>query len=188
MNRKSPASIRLILALLALSAAPTQAQALDPAYSRFGFELRTRWGHVVEGNFPRFEGEVVELPDGRHQVRIRLATDAVEVPESTRYTHFARSEGFLDASRHPWLEFQSEPYSSEVVRDGGPLRGTLTLRGVSRPESFQLEPSTCDRPARDCDTVAQGRVSCSDYGMSRWRWALLDEVRFKLRVRLQDTP
>jgi hypothetical protein len=35
--------------------------------------------------------------------------------------------------------------------------------------------------------IAQGSVSRADYGLESWRWALVDEVRFRLRVRLQET-
>ncbi len=33
-------------------------ETFDSAHSRFGFELRTRWGMKLEGVFPRHEGEV----------------------------------------------------------------------------------------------------------------------------------
>lgn len=161
---------------------------LDPAHSRFGFELRTRWGQLIEGNFPRYEGTFTTLPDGRRQVRIRLATQNVEVSGSTRYARFARGPDFLDAARHPWVEFVSEPYVGELVHAGGPLRGTLSLHGVSRAETFTLKPSTCPRPAHDCDVVATGRVSRADYGLQTWRWAVQDEVRFTLRVRWKEAP
>lgn len=163
------------------------AQALDPARSHIGFELTTRWGQAIVGHFPDYEGEVVQLPDGRREVRIRLATASVEVGGSRRYTRFARGERFLDAARHPWVEFRSDPYAGELVRSGGPLHGTLTMHGVSRREAFVLAPSDCARPARDCDVFAQGRVVRTHYGMESWRWALTDDVNFNLRVRLRDT-
>ena len=163
------------------------AQALDPARSRIEFQLRTRWGQTITGHFPRYDGEVVQLPDGRHEVRIRLATASVEVEGSRRYTRFARGARFLDAERHPWVEFRSDPYPVELVRNGGALPGTLSMHGVSRREAFMLEPSACERPARDCDVVAQGRVLRTDYGVESWRWALTDDVNFRLRVRLQGT-
>jgi polyisoprenoid-binding protein YceI len=109
----------------------------------------------------------------------------VEVSGSERYTRFARGERFLDAARHPWVEFQSEPYTGELVRVGGPLRGTLNLRGITREETFVLAPGDCPRPAQDCDVVAQGAISRANYGLETWRWALTDPVRFNLRVRLQ---
>ena len=176
------------VALLAIAiATPAAAQALDVARSRIDFDLSTRWGQTITGRFPRYEGEVVQLPDGRHEVRIRLATTDVEVEGSRRYTRFARSEHFLDADHHPWVEFRSDPYAGELVRSGGPLYGTLTLHGVSRREAFVLAPSTCERPARDCDVIAQGHVLRTDYGIESWRWVLTDDVNFRLRVRLQET-
>jgi polyisoprenoid-binding protein YceI len=171
---------------LAFVAAPVAAQALDPAHSRFEFDLETRWGQTIVGHFPRYDGEVVVLPDGRHEVRIRLAAASLEVEGSPRYTRFARGERFLDAARHPWVEFRSDPYAGELVRSGGALNGTLTMHGVSRRESFVLAPSDCARPARDCDVFAQGRVLRTNYGIESWRWALTDDVDFRLRVRLKD--
>lgn len=166
--------------------APAVAQALDPARSRIEFELKTRLGQTIVGHFPRYDGEVVTLPDGRREVRIRLASASVEVEGSGRYTRFARGERFLDAERHPWVEFRSDPYVGELVRSGGPLHGTLTMHGVSRRETFVLAPSDCARPARDCDVLAQGHVLRTDYGVESWRWALTDDVNFRLRVRLKD--
>lgn len=162
------------------------AQAFDPAGSRFGFELHSRWGEVITGDFPRFEGAVEQLPDGRHRVRLRLDSASVEVPGSARYTRFARSAGFLDAKHHPWVEFRSEPFPADLVQRGGTVRGTLSLRGVSRAEALVVDPARCARPGRDCDALAQGIIRRTDYGMVSWRWALRDEVRFTLRVRVQD--
>lgn len=178
---------RVLLAALAFACllpAWAAAQALDPARSRIEFDLKTRWGQTITGHFPRYDGEVVQLPDGRREVRIRLATASVEVEGSRRYTRFARGERFLDAGNHPWVEFRSDPYAAELLRQGGPLYGTLNMHGVSRRETFVLEPGGCERPARDCDVVAQGRVLRTNYGVESWRWALTDDVNFRLRVRL----
>lgn len=172
-----------------LPTAPAAAQAVDPARSRIEFDLQTRWGQTITGYFPRYDGEVVQLPDGRHEVRIRLATADVQVQGSRRYTRFARGERFLDAEHHPWVEFRSDPYAGELVRSGGPLYGTLSMHGISHREAFVLAPSDCARPARDCDVVAQGRVLRTNYGVESWRWALTDDVNFRLRVRLREpTP
>jgi hypothetical protein len=123
------------LAVACLVPGLVAAQALDPARSRIEFELQTRWGQTITGYFPRYDGEVVVLPDGRHEVRIRLATASVEVEGSRRYARFARGERFLDAAHHPWVEFRSDPYAGELVRSGGPLYGTLSMHGVSRRAS-----------------------------------------------------
>ena len=164
-------------------AAATASSGFDPFYTRFGFELRTRWGQKVEGTFPSYEGEVAVLPDGRHQVRIALATGAVKVGDSKRYTELARGRRFFDSARYPRIEFLSEPHPADLVHIGGKLRGRLTLHGVSRMETFVLAPSTCSRPGKDCDVLAYGSVSRDDYGLDGWNLALGDRVRFTMRVR-----
>ena len=175
-----------VLLLVAACAVPAAAQPLDTAHSRIGFQLTTRWGQAITGHFRRQEGEVAVLPDGRHEVRIRLAAGSVEVEGSRRYTRFARGPRFLAADNHPWVEFRSDPYDAALLQAGGPLQGVLTMHGVSRRETFVVAPATCARPARDCDVVARGTVLRTHYGVESWRWALTDDVRFHLRVRLLD--
>lgn len=158
----------------------------DAVHTRFGFELRTRWGQQVQGLFPSHDGALVRLPDGRNQVHIQLRTGDVVVEDSERYTAIARGERFFDAARYPLIEFVSEPHLAALAHEGGQLRGRLTLHGVSRIETFTVAAATCARPGIDCDVVAHGSVDRRDYGLDGWRWALTDTVRFNMRVRLQD--
>lgn len=162
------------------------AAGFDPRHTRFGFELRTRWGQRVLGEFPAYDGAVLSLPDGRSQAYIRLATGAVEVADSPRYTELARGEDFFDAARFPQIEFVSEPHQVALGHDGGKLRGRLTMHGVSRMETFVVAPATCSRPGQDCDAVATGSVNRSHYALDGWRMVLSDKVRFTMRIRLQD--
>ncbi len=161
---------------------------IDRDASRITFTLKTRLGQTLQGRFPDFHGDVVTLPDGRRQVQFKLATRAVEILDSPAYTRFARGRGFFDAQRHPRLEFVSQPYAQSLLREGGALPGTLRIRGVQHEEVFTIDPAQCSRPARDCDVIANGSIARSDYGMSRWTFALSDQVRFSLRIRLRGEP
>ena len=156
----------------------------DEAHTRFGVELMTRWGQRVKGDFPRYDGKIVALDDNRRQVRVRLLTGAMRIGESERYTQMARGDNFFDAARYPFVEFVSDPIDIRRVETGGPLRGRLTIRDVTRIETFHLLPTTCTRPARDCDVVAHGRIDRHDYDLDAWRLALDKDVRFSMRVRL----
>ena len=167
--------------------AATSSRTFDPHYTRFGFELRTRWGQRVSGVFPQYAGEVSTLADGRHRVRIVLRTDGVIVAGSDRYTALARGPNFFDAQRYPYIEFVSEPYPDTLVRTGGRMRGRLSMHGVTRMETFTLSRPDCDEPGRNCDVVASGSISRDDYGLDGWQFALADRVRFMLRVRLVET-
>lgn len=168
---------------LALLLATARATEIDPAASAIGFTLKTRWGKTLVGHFPRYEGEVATLPDGRHQVRLRLAAAEVEIDGSSTFTRLTRGEGFFEADRFPWVEFVSDPYSTDLTRHGGRLGGRVTIRGVERRESFVIRPAVCERPGVECDIVAKGSIDRDDYGMGRWGFALSDKVVFSLRVR-----
>lgn len=99
--------------------AQQKVQSIDPAQSRFGFEIKTRFGMKIEGFFPRFRGDVVTLADGRQQVRFRLDATQVEIPGKDRYTSWMRGEDFFDVAQYPVVEFESLPYVDEVVKQGG---------------------------------------------------------------------
>ncbi|WP_206862025.1 YceI family protein [Lysobacter changpingensis] len=161
-------------------------RSFDPHFTRFGFELRTRWGQRVSGIFPQYEGEVTTLADGRRRVRIVLRTDGVIVAGSDRYTALARGPSFFDAQRFPTIEFVSEPHPDSLIRTGGRMRGRLSMHGMTRMETFTINRADCDAPGRDCDVVASGSISRDDYGLDGWRFALVDRVRFMLRVRLVE--
>lgn len=172
--------------LLAAGFALATPSRIDPVASQVGFILQTRWGQTLEGRFPKHSGDAVQLTDGRHQVRLRLSTREVEIAGHPAYTRFTRGEGFFDAAHWPYVEFVSDGYGPALLRDGGSLGGTLSIRGIRRHETFQILPTTCARPGFDCDVVVNGSIRRSDYDMSRWDFALSGRVGFSLRIRLLD--
>lgn len=176
-----------LLALLVPAATPAVASdaLLDPASSHFGFSLATRWGQTLEGRFPQAEGGIVQLPDGRQQVRIRLQTGSVEIRDSPVYTRYTRGEGFFDAGRHPRVEFVSDPYAPAMLQVGGPMAGRLSIRDVTRQEVLEVAPSRCEYPGVACAIVVRGVVRREDYGMRRWRAALGSRVHLQMHVRLE---
>jgi polyisoprenoid-binding protein YceI len=167
---------------------PQKVMELDTARSRLGFEIRTRLGQRIEGVFPRFEGRIDVLSDGRHEVHLRMFTGYVEIPGKDRYTAWMRGEEFFDARRYPVVEFDSVPYSPDLVEKGGGIHGRLILRGVSHPETLQVEAASCPRAGYDCDVVSRGTVQRGRYGMDSWQLALSDRVTFVLRARLNEAP
>ncbi|MEE7546700.1 polyisoprenoid-binding protein [Xanthomonas sp. Kuri4-1] len=179
----------LVLGLAwALPASAQRVLTMDPVQSRFGFEIRTRLGQRIEGLFPRFDGEIVVLPSGRHQVRLRMYAAQVEIPGKPRYTAWMRGADFFDVARYPVVEFDSIPYDPRVTLDGGDLVGNLTIRGITHLETLRVMPAECARPGYDCDVISRGTVLRGRYGMDNWQVALGDRVTFMLRGRLREAP
>jgi polyisoprenoid-binding protein YceI len=177
----------LLLSLVVATAARADhaSAAVDPE-SRVEFTLLTRWGRVLVGRFPHPEGRIVTRPDGLRQVELHLDAGSVEIVGQPRYTALTRGPRFFDVARFPTLAFVSEPYSPQLLREGGALHGEVRIRGIARRERFELAPAACDRPGRACDIVVQGAVRRSDYDLGGWSFALREQVRFFLRVRVRD--
>ncbi|WP_165942440.1 YceI family protein [Luteimonas terricola] len=174
--------VLLVVALL-LVAAPVRAAEIDPLQSEVGFSLVTRWGEVVDGRFPVFNGHLSDLGDGRQQVRLSLSAADVEILGSLRHTHLTRGRGFFEADRYPTITFVSDPFFPALLVEGGALPGVLNIRDVQRREVFTTLPSACGRPAVDCPVLAAGIIDRGDYGMTRWSFAIGRKVRFQLRIR-----
>ena len=175
----------LLCALPSGVAQPLAGAGFDVERSWLGFEVRTRFGQRLMGEFPRYEGRVETLPDGRHRVHLRVATGEAVIPDRPRYTSWMHGQSFFDSVRYPWMEFVSDPYSPALLREGGPLKGRLSLRGVTRDEELRVLPAPCLQPGRDCDIQVVGAIERADYGMREWQFALTGEVRLEVRVRLR---
>lgn len=158
---------------------------IDPQYTRIGFSLKTRWGQSLRGRFPTYMGRIETLEDGRHRVRLTLSARDIEIVGHPGYTSITRGDGFFEADRFPEVEFVSDPYDDALVAGGGKLAGDLRIRNVRRREVFSIEATTCDQPGLDCDVVATGSVRRRDYGVDRWMFAVSDNVRFLLRLRVR---
>lgn len=182
-----------VLALVLASQACVQARAepvaaqtwpIDAAHSQAGFWLRPVWIRRIEGEFPLLEGVVLQMP-GSDQLRVDVRIDvrALRMARASQVS-WAHSPEFFDVERHPWIRFQSGPVSPRRLREGGPVTGVVTLRGVTRAAHFVLEPAACADPGFACPVRATGQVRRSLFGMNSRRLALGDHVNLEFSIRL----
>lgn len=176
-------------ALALLGASPfalAQDLLIDTTQSHATFALRVLLLKRIDGQFDRVEGVIERDPAaGRFGVDVRIAAQSVRM-ERASHADWARSTDFFDAARHPWIQFRAVAQPERLLREGGELRGELTLRGVTRPISFALEPSECPRPGIDCAVRARGEVQRSEFGMDARRFVLGDRVRLDFAIRAHD--
>jgi polyisoprenoid-binding protein YceI len=129
----------------------------------------------------------VETAGGNALTSIRATIDAssIDTGEPQRDNHL-RSADFLDAQRYPEITFKStsiEPLGAGVSK----VTGDLTLRGETRPVTFEVETSA---PVTDpwgnqrAGATATGKINRKDWGLA-WNQALEfgallvgEEVRF----------
>ena len=170
----------------ALAIGPADAPEIDAVASRAGIEVDLRIGGRVQGEFEALEGRIERLEDDRLQVWVRLDARSLVLDGPDWMARSMRSSKFLDVEAHRWIQFRSEPFHADLVRDGGSLVGTLELRALARPVRFQVEPSACESPGYDCEIPVAGQVSRRDFGMEAYRVWLRDEVGFDFHVRLRQ--
>ena len=163
-------------------AAPASLQ-FDPARSQASFKVRLRILRPAVGHFLDVRGEL-EAEGARQRVAVEVDGHQLRVDGPAWMDKVTRSDDFLALDRHPRIRFRSAPFAPALLRQGGTLRGELTLRGLAREVAFDLAPSTCEEPGRDCEIVVTGKVNRRAFGMTAYRFSVKDQVDFEFRVRL----
>ena len=139
----------------------------------------------MTGKFGSPTGALEKLADGRFCIDFSLQAASVAFPGSPRITSLTRSEAFFDAAHHPIVHFRSDPFSASLLRDGGTLAGVLDLRGASKPVRFVFDKAACQQPGVACPIHAAGRISRSDFGMTKYKLIVGDDVDIAVGMRLR---
>lgn len=155
---------------------------LDSRRSHAAFTVKVMWLLPVHGRFGKVRGSVdVDRFRNVAIVDARIDAGAVEMGNKS-YEEWVKSPEFFDVAKHPEIGFVSEPFPLQRLHKGGQLSGTLTIRGIARPGTFDLEPADCDKPAYDCPIVVKGSIRRSDFGMRSRRGTLSDKVDLYFEV------
>jgi len=155
---------------------------LDSARSHAEFGVKVVWLVSVRGRFGKVQGTVdVDRFRNFASVDARIDANAVEMG-SKNYEEWVKSDEFFDVAEHPEIRFVSESFPLQRLRKGGQLSGTLTIRGVAQPATFDLAAATCDHPAYDCPIIVTGSIRRSTFGMRSRRGALSDKVDLRFEV------
>lgn len=173
----------LLLCLCCVDA--SAAQRIDPGLSSAEIGVRLRWVKTLHCAVKKFEGEVRPVADNQQRVSIRFDVRSLDFDGNESVAQHARSEEFFDVARFPWAVFESVPFTSALLYEGGDLRGDLFLRGMFRQVTFTVLPSPCDRPGIDCAIEVSGKVSRSAFGMNTRRFTVKDKVSINFSMLLE---
>lgn len=111
---------------------------LDPTHSSIGFTAQHIGFARIRGRFNTFAG-AVRIADRMEDSSMHVIIDAASIDTGVRMRDdHLRSADFLDAARHPTVEFYSERF---IHRSGSrwAVAGALTLHGVSRSVTLDTE-------------------------------------------------
>ncbi len=112
---------------------------IDPSHSQVGFSVKHMMVSTVRGRLGKLTGRLELDPERPEKGKFEIAVDiaGIDTGDPKRDGHL-RSADFFDAEKHPAITFKSN-----AVFPKGEGRyvvsGDLTIRGVTRPTSFDVE-------------------------------------------------
>jgi polyisoprenoid-binding protein YceI len=137
---------------------------LDPARSEVRLQSRHTWGlRPLRGAFRQVSGNGTVTADGQVSGVITVAAGSVDTKNPTRDKHL-RSAAFFDIATHPDLTFTADGVSA--ADEGVRVTGSLTVRGRTRPASFDAKVSTAEGKVW---LDGELRVNRADFGLT-WNW------------------
>jgi polyisoprenoid-binding protein YceI len=165
--------------------------ALDPAHSSVDFSVRHMMIAKVKGSFNSFNATIEADPSDLTTANIEFTVDlaSIDTRNEDRDNHL-RSADFFDVENNPTMTFTA---TSIVKTDEGEydVTGDLTLRGVTRPETFVVTYEGTGKDPWGNEKVgfnAEGKIKRSEYGLT-WNAALEtggvlvgDEIKVSLEI------
>jgi polyisoprenoid-binding protein YceI len=112
---------------------------VDPAHSEVQFKVKHLMITTVTGYFKKFDLEVeTESEDFNTASKIEFTADinSIDTNQEQRDTHL-KSADFFNAGEFGQLKFAGKKY--EAKGDEGKLHGDLTIRGVTKPVTVDVE-------------------------------------------------
>lgn len=111
---------------------------IDPEHSFVQFRIQHLGYSWLYGRFNTISGEFSYDPaqPESSQILVEIDTASIDTNHAERDKHL-REEDFLDVDTYPKAVFQSTQYVGDAEQ--GTLKGRLTLHGVTRPITIELE-------------------------------------------------
>ncbi|MGF3055691.1 YceI family protein [Microbacterium sp. YY-01] len=110
---------------------------LDPKHSEVTFSVRHMMISKVRGTFG-VKSATVSAPENPLEARVQASVDvtSVDTNDANRDAHLLSAD-FFDAENYPTMEFVST--GARIEGDDFIVDGDLTIRGITKPVSFELE-------------------------------------------------
>ncbi|MCQ9185398.1 YceI family protein [Streptomyces sp. IBSBF 2953] len=155
---------------------------LDAGASTVALKHKTMWNLVtVKGAFTAVSGGGEVGPDGSVTGVLTLDVASLDTKNAKRDAHL-RGADFFDADNHPEITFVVR--TAELGADAtAKISGQLTVRGISRPQSFIARIAGADADAITLEaefTVDRGEfgLGWNQMGMIRGLTAVTATLRF----------
>jgi polyisoprenoid-binding protein YceI len=135
--------------------------ALDPRQSSIRLTSKLMGLVKVSGVFGEVSGTATVGPDGAISGTATVATVSIDTRNTRRDTHL-RSADFFDSDHHPDLVFRAD--SVRLSGHGATVTGALTIRGETRPLSF--DAVVAGRDDGEVRLDAEVPINRADFGLN----------------------
>lgn len=137
---------------------------LDPCRSSVRPKTRVMGLLSVNGVFREVSGHGTVSPDGKASGTLTVVAASIDTRKARRDAHL-RSAEIFDSGNHPLVTFTTHDIRP-AGREGVVVTGALTVRGHSRPLSFDAMASVPGDG--EIWLGAEARISRADFGLS-WK-------------------
>jgi polyisoprenoid-binding protein YceI len=141
---------------------------IDPVHSEVAFTVRHMMVSKVRGRFDKFEGSIVTAEDpADSSVTFSVDASSINTNNEQRDGHI-KSADFFEVEKHPSWTFSSTALR-DIEGDGFLLDGDITIKGVTKPITFQVELNGIGPDAYGGTRVgfsAQTEINRNDFGVS----------------------
>jgi polyisoprenoid-binding protein YceI len=147
---------------------------IDLSHSTAEFSVRHMMITNVKGRFGKFEGTVEYDPAHPELSSFEATLDAssIDTRDEKRDAHL-RSADFFDVENHGKLTFKSREVTK--TSDGFTAAGDLTIRGITKPITLEIEGPTAPHADPWGNTrigaTAHAKINRKDWGLN-WNAAL----------------
>lgn len=158
---------------------------IDPAHTYPHFKINHLGFSTMQGRFNTTKGTLkMDIKKGVGEVDIVIDAASVDTGFQKRDEHL-RSPDFLNVKEHPEIKFKS----TKVTYKGdnaAMLEGNLTLMGISKPVSIQVDAIKCGMnpvsKKETCGFDGSTKIKRSDFGVKYGLPNVGDEMTISLEV------
>ena len=161
---------------LTSSVASAEPYAFDPTHTQVRFDWIHTAGVTLSGYFTKYDGTIdLNFADPvKSSVNVTLDVSGLwtGVP---KFDEHLLSPDFFDGAKFPTITFTS----TKAVKTGkttGKLTGTLTVKGVSKPITFDVVATSKFEKAKRLGFMAKAKVKRSDLGLGLYAPHVPEEV------------
>jgi polyisoprenoid-binding protein YceI len=162
--------------LLASSVASAEPYKFDPTHTQVRFDWIHTAGVTLSGFFTKYDGSIdLNFKDPvKSSVNITLDVSGLwtGVP---KFDEHLKNADFFDSAKYPTITFKSTK-AVKTSATTGKLTGNLTVKGVTKPITFDVVATSKFEKAERLGFMATAKVKRSDLGLGLYAPAVPEEV------------